>query len=69
METIMSVFRNTVNGRSGQEIYILLSGKPNKARIERVTDDMVTLTTLEDGSLFKEFFIHIDNLIIVSKGS
>ncbi|SHM30359.1 hypothetical protein SAMN05216428_12310 [Nitrosospira sp. Nsp11] len=63
----MSVFRDTVGGRRGQEIYIILSGKPNKVKIERVTDDMVTLTMLEDGALFKEFFIHIDNLIIVSK--
>ena len=62
-----SVFRNLVTELKGTNQSIVLSGKAIKVNLKSVIDDEVTLTMLDSEPPFKEFFMHIDNLIIVTK--
>jgi len=65
-EMIMSTFRNAVSAMLGNDAYFLLSGKPTKATISKINDDMVVLKLLDAGAGYTELAIHIDNLVLIT---
>ena len=59
----MSTFRDAVSGMLGKEVYIVLCENPTKVKIEKITEDLVTLQLLDKDV---KLIIHIDNLVFAS---
>lgn len=62
----MSTFRNAISAAVGKEAYFLLGGKPMKATITKINDDLAVLKLSDTGAGYSELAIHVDKLVLVT---